>query len=214
MNSKKKSLKNSRLYCVIDKQTCKNARIGHLASELSDNNVEMIQLRDKCSGKKEVLEEAFVLRRVLAKTKTIFIVNDHAEIAFLTDADGVHLGQDDLTIEAARKLLGKDKIIGLSCQSLRQAVEAQDKGADYIGIGPIFPTSTKPGYEAFGLDLVRQCSKKIRIPVFAIGGIDLENIKSVLKSGAKRVAVCSAVCAAKDPGLSARSFYRILHSKA
>jgi thiamine-phosphate pyrophosphorylase len=211
MNSKKKSLKNSSLYCVIDKQTAKSGRIDLLASLLSKNNAEIIQLRDKCSGKKEILEEAFVLRRLLAGTKVIFIVNDHADIAFLTDADGVHLGQDDLTVEAARKLLGKDKIIGLSCQSLRQAVEAQNKGADYIGIGPIFPTSTKSGYEAFGLDLIRQCSKKIKIPVFPIGGINLDNIKSVLKAGAKRVAVCSAVSSAKNPGLAARSFYRILH---
>jgi thiamine-phosphate pyrophosphorylase len=212
MNSKKKSLKNSHLYCVIDRQTCKTGRISHLASELSGNNAQIIQLRDKCSSKKDILDDAFVLQRLLAKTKAIFIVNDYVDIAYLTGADGVHLGQGDLTVEAARKILGKDKIIGLSCHSLRQAVEAEEQGADYIGIGPIFPTSTKPGYEAVGLDLLRQCSKKIRIPFFAIGGITLDNLKAVLKSGAKRVAVCSAVCAAKDPGQAARSFCKILHS--
>ena len=110
----------------------------------------------------------------------------------------MHFGQGDLSLKLARQFLGPNKIIGISCHSLKQAIDAQNCGADYIGIGPIFPTSTKPGMKSVGLGLIKAVSKKIKIPFFAIGGIKRNNLDSVLSAGAKRVAICSAICKAKN----------------
>jgi thiamine-phosphate pyrophosphorylase len=139
-----------------------------------------------------------MMRDLLLNSKSIFIINDYIDIAKILDADGIHLGQDDISIGIARKILGKGKIIGISCHNLEQALRAQEKGADYISIGPVFPTSTKPNAKPISLRLIKKISRKIKIPFFAIGGINENNIIEVLSRGAKRVAVCRAVCQAKD----------------
>lgn len=157
-----------------------------------------MQLREKNSPKKTVLTDARRLKSLLKNSRTLFIVNDHVDIAKLIGADGVHLGQDDLPIKEARKILGKDKIIGISCHSLRQARDAQRNGADYIGIGPVFKTPAKPEYKPIGLGLLRTISKKVSIPFFAIGGIKKGNLLRVLSTGTSKVAVCREVCAAKN----------------
>jgi thiamine-phosphate pyrophosphorylase len=211
MLSKKKLLKNYRLYVIIDKQVLKDRSLNWAAERISQAGAEVIQLRDKCSDKKTVLKEALELKRLLSNSDTPYIINDHIDIAMLVDSDGVHLGQEDLPVEAARKLLGKEKIIGLSCHNIRQALEAQDRGADYIGIGPIFPTSTKPNSLTVGLDLIRMCRNKIRIPFFAIGGITEENINMISSYGGQRAAVCKAICKAKNITVATRNFYRLLH---
>jgi thiamine-phosphate pyrophosphorylase len=211
MGWKKKLLRESRLYAIIDKQVLGKSSLNQAAAIIAKGGAQIIQLRDKSSGKKAVFEEALFLKKLLAKAKTIFIVNDHADIAKAVNSDGVHLGQDDLPVEVVRRFLGQDKIIGLSCHNIKQAVEAQDRGADYIAIGPIFSTSTKPNAKAVGLDLIRQCQKMIKVPFFAIGGINEANIESVLSCAGKRIAVCQAICLAADMQAATRKFYNLLH---
>jgi thiamine-phosphate pyrophosphorylase len=171
----------------------------------------IIQLRDKRSSKSDILKTALALKKALRFSKSVFIVNDHVDIARLVDADGVHLGQSDLPLEAARKLLGEDKIIGISCTNLREARLARDQGADYLGVGAVFPTRTKPESAPLGLELIKAVTKKINIPVFAIGGINEINIKEVLSLGVQGVAISSAICSASDKVLATRRFLNILN---
>lgn len=198
MKSKKELLKKSRLYLIIDKKTCGQKGLLEAATKIKNLAPDIIQLRDKISAKAAILKDAYSLRQLLAKSKTLFIINDYLDIARITDADGIHLGQEDCSIKLARKILGKDKIIGLSCHSLKQAIEAQKQGADYIGIGPIFKTPTKPATSPIGLKIIRKIGRKLKIPFFAIGGIDKNNIKKVVAFGAKRVAVTRAADQARD----------------
>lgn len=198
MSLKKKLIKNSQLYTIIDKQVLGKRALMETAKLLNTAKTDIIQLRDKISCKKSILKDAKAMSKLFSKRKTIFIINDYIDIALIVNSDGVHIGQDDLPIEEVRKLIGKDKIIGVSCHSLKQATEAEERGADYIGIGPIYPTNTKPEYTPVGLDLLKQCSREIHIPFFAIGGINLTNLKQVITAGAEKIAVCSAIINAKD----------------
>ena len=210
MESRKKLLKRSRLYLILDKKTIGKGSPAAIAAKFKDTGINIIQLRDKSSDKAATLKEAFLLQKFLLKTRTLFIVNDDLDIAKIVDADGVHLGQCDSSIEIARRILGKDKIIGVSCHSLKQALNAQKRGADYIGIGPIFKTPTKPQYKAAGLKLIKEVRNKIKIPFFAIGDINKDNLSKVLSSGASRVAICRAILKAKNPLLRARYFSKAL----
>lgn len=210
MKSKKRLLRKSRLYTIIDKEISKSRTI-FTAGKIKGLGIDVIQLRDKISKKETILRDAQILHKILVNTKTVFIINDYIDIAKIVDSDGVHLGQNDLPLEIARKLLGEDKIIGISCHNLGQAIEAQNKGADYISIGPIFPTSTKPNYKVIGLDLIKKIRKMIHIPFFAIGGINDKNINNVLSSGVKRVAICSAISEAKNIPFMVNRIYKILH---
>lgn len=170
----------------------------------------MFQLRDKLHSKQKVLDSALEMAGILDRDKTLFIVNDYPDIAALCGADGVHLGQGDLGLKQARMLLGEDKIIGVSCHSLTQARQAQEAGADYIGIGPVYPTATKPGCRAIGINALRRLKGKINIPYFAIGGIDEDNIEQVIQAGASRAAVCRSVLGAAEPLKAARTLFRKL----
>jgi len=210
MNSRKTLLKESRLYLIIDKKISGQNSIFDIVSRLSGSGTDIIQFRDKGSKKEDILRNAFLIRRLLLKSKNLFIINDYLDIAKLVDSDGVHLGQCDTPIEIARRILGKDKIIGISCHNLKQALQAQTKGADYIGIGPIFATPTKPKYEPIGLDLIKVLKKKIKIPFFVIGDVNLNNINRVLSAGAERVAVCRAILQAKNMSSAIRDFSRLL----
>lgn len=152
-----------------------------------------VQLREKQMSKKELYREAVSLRSLTEKFKTILIINDHLDIALAADADGVHLGQDDMPMKEARKIMGKKKIIGISTHSLKQALKAQEEGADYIGFGPMFHTSTKDAGKPKGLRALREIREHIKIPVVAIGGITHGNVSSVLDAGANAAAVMSAL---------------------
>ncbi len=208
---KKKLLEKSRLYIIADNAALKKISAYQAAARIKNSGVDIIQLRAKCLKKEDSLSEALKLRKLLSGTGIIFIVNDYIDIAKISDADGIHLGQSDTSIGIARKILGENKIIGVSCHSLKQAIAAQNKGADYISIGPVFRTPTKPEYKPVGLKLLKAVSKKIKIPFFAIGGINKDTIREVLSYGAKRVAVCGAVCAAKNMASSASYLEKILH---
>ena len=152
-----------------------------------------VQYRDKNASRRKVYEEAIKLKDLAGKHNAVFIVNDYSDIALAVDARGVHLGQDDLPVKEARKILGKGKIIGVSTHCIEQALEAEQAGADYIGFGPVFHTSTKDAGSPRGIDLLGEIKNKVSIPVVAIGGINLENIHSVLEAGVDAVAVASAI---------------------
>lgn len=198
MKSRRNLLKRSQLYLILDKPRFYRRSLENLCRKIPGSGIGMIQLRDKISAKKDVLKLAFKLARRLRRSNTLFIVNDHPDLALFSGADGVHLGQEDMPLEKARLILGKGKIIGVSCHNLRQALTAQKQGADYIGIGPIYASATKPEYRPIGLKVLKQLKGKIKIPYFAIGNINKGNIGKIVSSGARRAAVCRAAEAAKD----------------
>ena len=210
MKSKKKLLRKLSLYVILDKKVCAHKPLLNIVNKIKKAGVGIVQLRDKISDKETVFKDTQMLLNQLLNSKSVFIINDYVDIAKILDTDGIHLGQDDISIGIARKILGKDKIIGISCHNLKQAVRAQTKGADYISIGPIFATSTKPKPKAIGLDLIKKIIRKIKIPFFVIGGINENNIGEVLSEGAKRVAVSKAICQAKDISSAATNFLKKL----
>ncbi|MFH0918106.1 MAG: thiamine phosphate synthase [Candidatus Omnitrophota bacterium] len=210
MKLRKSLLKKSQLYLILDRPNFNRFSLEKISSLVFGNEVGLIQLRDKSSAKADILKFALKLAKYLALTKTLFIVNDYVDVAVACSADGVHLGQDDLSLKQARKILGKDKIIGLSCHNLAQAFEAQKQGADYIGIGPLYATATKPGYPGIGLKAATELKAKIKIPYFAIGNINEDNIKEIAATGFERIAVCRAILEANDPKQAAKRLYKKL----
>jgi thiamine-phosphate pyrophosphorylase len=167
----------------------------------------MIQLRDKVAGPRQLLREAHQIAQLCRERGVCFIVNDRLDLALAADADGVHLGQDDLPPRNARALLGTSKFLGVSTHSLEQALRAAEQGADYLGIGPVFATVTKAtGYEPVGCDTIRQLRARIDIPIVAIGGIRLSNVGAVIQSGATGVAVISAIGDTDDITATTRAF--------
>ena len=158
----------------------------------------IIQLREKQYHKKDLYHLAVKFREVTAKAGLLLIINDHLDIALAVEADGVHLGQEDLPLDVARKL-APDLLIGASTHSLEEAVQAQKDGADYINIGPIFPTKTKEGVERFlGPDAIATISPSLEVPFTVMGGIKDDNIDQVLAKGARKVAVVTAITKAPD----------------
>jgi thiamine-phosphate pyrophosphorylase len=210
MKSRKQLLRKSRLYLILNRDNQSRRSLENICSDLIYGKVDLIQLRDKIREKSEVSSFALKLAKHLESSRIIFIVNDYVDIALACGADGVHLGQDDMPIKKARAILGKDKIIGISCHCLSDALKAQKEGADYIGIGPVFATVTKPQYKAIGLETLAQLAGKIKIPYFAIGDVHEGNIKDILSSGAKRIAVVRAILEAKNPVNQAARLYRLL----
>lgn len=165
--------------------------------------VRMIQLREKSLPDREFLAIARHVRTWTKDFGTLFIVNDRPDLAALVNADGVHVGQDDVPASAARKILGPEKLVGVSTHSIEQARQAVLDGADYLGVGPVFPSTTKTFAEFPGLEFVRQVAAEIELPWFAIGGITAENLPELLDAGAARIAVSSAICSAEEPSWAA-----------
>lgn len=174
--------------------------------------VRFFQYRSKNGTRKQIYDTALDLARIAGEASALFIVNDHADIAAAVNAAGVHLGQDDLLIEHARKLLGRGKIIGISTHSIDQARAAETAGADYIGFGPIFSTATKDAGRVQGIDNLVLLRELIRVPIIAIGGINQSNVQAVLRSGADGVAVIGAVLSAEDITTAARDMMKLIMS--
>jgi thiamine-phosphate pyrophosphorylase len=177
---------------ITDRKACRLS-CEEMTLKVLRNGVKWVQHRDKEKSRREIYEEAIILRKLTKEFNAVFIVNDHADISLAVNADGVHLGQDDLAIGEARKIIGKDKIIGISTHNLEQAIEAEKEGADYIGFGPVFYTVTKDAGIPKGTEMLQEIKREVRIPVVAIGGINIENIRSVLDTGVDAVAVASAI---------------------
>ncbi|MBD3920052.1 thiamine phosphate synthase [Paenibacillus sp. PR3] len=175
---------------------------------------DIVQLRDKTASKQDIRENAHKLRQLTRRYGVPLIINDHIDIALEADADGVHLGQDDLSLAEARQLLGPDRIIGISTHSIEQGLAAQAGGADYIGVGPVYPTGTKPGRAAVTTSYVQEAAAQIRIPFVAIGGITLGNVDTVIAAGANRVCAVSEIVGADDPAAVCRAFKARLNAAA
>jgi thiamine-phosphate pyrophosphorylase len=175
--------------------------------------VKFIQLREKSLPDRELINLAKHVRQWTRDAGGIFIVNDRPDIATLVQADGVHLGQDDLDVSSARKILGPDKLVGVSTHNIEQARQAVLDGADYLGVGPCFPSTTKEFGEFPGLDFVRQVAGEIELPWYAIGGITRENLPELMIVGAKRIAVSGAICGAEEPSWAAGKLRNMLQSE-
>ncbi len=197
MQNKKEILEAAKFYVVLDSSVTDFKELFRVLKESVDAGVGIIQLRSKDGSADEIL--AFCQSSAkYVKGKALFIVNDRVDLAAASEADGVHLGQEDIPLWQARKLLGPLKIIGVSCQTIAQARQAEKDGADYIGFGSVFKTKTKPERNPMDAKLISLVAKEIQIPVFFIGGITLENVGQVLQNGAKRIAVTRAICQAED----------------
>ena len=206
-------LRNCRLYGFVDAAYLQGRDPQALTRALIDGGVDLLQVRAKTASHAERVALACAVIGVAMPRGVPVIVNDDLDAAFETNADGVHLGQEDWAAippgeRAAR--LAPLPIVGLSTHSLAQAQQAERDGAAYIGVGPVFATATKPGVAAVGLDLVRQVAARVAIPFFAIGGITLDTIDAVRQAGAQRVAVVSAILGADNIQSAARAFKRRL----
>jgi thiamine-phosphate pyrophosphorylase len=196
-------LANVQLYVLVTDALCRCSLAGTVR-EAALGGAQMIQLREKDLDDRTLLARARDLRQLTQSAGVLFIVNDRPDIALLAQADGVHLGQDDLPVRAARSVLGPDALIGVSTHTLEQVRQAVLDGADYIGVGPTFPSATKQFDQLAGLEFVRQALAETSLPAFAIGGIQPDNIAELRAAGARRIAVSHAVCAAADPRAAAQ----------
>jgi thiamine-phosphate pyrophosphorylase len=192
------------LYLVLDTMAVKERDEVEVAAAAIRGGVKTIQLRDKQRSKAELLTTARKLRGLCAEKGVLFMVNDHIDIALAVNADGVHLGQDDLPLAEARRILPIDMLIGCSTHSVAEAVKAQTNGADYLAMGSIYPTTSKEKFKLVGLDTLRRARLKVSLPLIAIGGINHSNVQEVMKAGADSVAVISAVLGADDVEKAAR----------
>lgn len=197
------SLADARLCVLIDGAESASA-FGRLVELLVGAGTPMLQLRDKSLCDRDLTDRAKALVACCRGSKTLAIVNDRADIAAAAGADGVHVGQDDLPIAAARSLLGPDTLIGVSTHNLAQAREAVLAGANYLGAGPSFPSVTKRFDTLAGPEYLREVAAEVSLPTFAIGGIGPQNLAAVLATGIDRVAVSSAVVGAADPAAAVR----------
>ncbi|MDY5679666.1 MAG: thiamine phosphate synthase [Candidatus Methanomethylophilaceae archaeon] len=187
------------LYVVTDSDLSKGRTDAEVARLAYEGGADAVQLRMKHSDGREMLEQAMEIRKVADEFCKFFFVNDRVDIAMASGADGVHLGQSDIPLEVARDLMGETAIIGISVDNVDQAIAAAEGGADYIGIGSIFNTSTKPdAKQGVGLGAIYEIREAVDIPIVAIGGINRGNIQDVVRAGADAAAVVSAVVAQDD----------------
>ena len=187
------------LYVVTDSDLSKGRTDAEVARLAYEGGADAVQLRMKHSDGREMLEQALEIRKVADEYCRFCFVNDRVDIAMASGADGVHLGQSDIPLEVARDLMGETAIIGISVDNVEQAVAAAEGGADYIGIGAIFNTSTKPdAKQGVGLGAIYEIRQAVDIPIVAIGGINRGNIQDVVRAGADAAAVVSAVVAQDD----------------
>ncbi len=198
--------------CFITESSLSALSVDETVRKVLDAGIRWIQYREKALCRRDMFLQAERLRRLTDEYRAVLIVNDHADIALAVGADGVHLGQDDLPLKAARKIIGK-KIIGISTHNMNQALEAQRKGADYIGFGPVFQTSTKDAGTPMGLNVLKDIVSSLDIPVVAIGGINLKNLRDVVRHGASAVAVASGILKSPDVCRTARDFVNIIYAE-
>lgn len=208
-NDCRERLKDKNLYLLVTSDLCKQG-LEQVVREAIKAGVDIIQLREKTLPDREIIQLGKRIRELTRDTQTLFIMNDRPDLATLTEADGVHVGQEELSVYETRRIVGPKKLIGLSTHTIEQARKAVLDGADYIGVGPTFPSKTKKFDDFAGLNFIQQVAAEITLPWYAIGGIDTENLEKVIKAGASRVALSSAICSAEDPARAARQFSELL----
>jgi thiamine-phosphate pyrophosphorylase len=202
-------LADVRICVLLSGGSCK-AALDWTIGEAAAGGARIFQLREKNLTDRELIERARNVRRWTREVGALFIVNDRPDIARLVEADGVHLGQDDLPVKEARRIAGPRMLIGVSTHSIEQLRQAILDGASYVGVGPTFPSATKQFAGLAGLDYVRQAMAETSLPAFAIGGVNLETVPAVAAAGAKRVAVSHAVCQADDPRRVVKNLLEVL----
>jgi len=197
-------------YFITNRKLSKKPVIETVGDAIA-GGAKIIQYREKDLPMEEIIKQAYEIAELCKKNGVLFIVNDYVDIAVAVDADGVHVGQGDLPYKVARDALGEDKIVGVSAKNVWQAVAAANAGADYIGLGPIFHTTTKADAgKAIGLQAIKEVKAKIDVPVVAIGGITLENCAEVVKAGADGVCAISDVVQSEDIAKRVAKFMEVV----
>ncbi|MHA1799571.1 MAG: thiamine phosphate synthase [Candidatus Helarchaeota archaeon] len=198
-----------KLYLVTDRKLARDRNFDEIILEAVRGGVTIVQLREKNLDARRYLEKALNLKNRLDECKVPFIINDRVDVAFASGASGVHVGQSDLPITHARRILGKNKIIGLSTNTVKQAIEAEKLGADYIAISPVFSTPTKTDIDPpVGIEGIPRFKKVVKIPIIGIGGINKNNARAVIRAGCDGIAVVSAIMASENPKEAAAELIR------
>ncbi|HTN44061.1 MAG TPA: thiamine phosphate synthase [Nitrospiria bacterium] len=207
-----KSSVASGLTLILDHDSLAGRSLTDVAAQAMAGGVESLQYRAKNLSKRDAYYHALQLRALSRRSGVTFLINDWVDLALAVGADGVHLGQDDLPLSAARSLLGPDRIIGISAHVLEQATEAEAGGADYLGIGPVFSSITKQDRPPLGCEMLRRFREQVRIPIVAIGGISPRNVRQVMTTGVDGVAVVSAILSQSDVKRATADLEKILRS--
>lgn len=198
------------VYVISDRKLIGKRLLTWVIQEAINGGATIIQYREKQLSFKKMINEARQLRSITANAKILFIINDRIDVVLAVNADGVHVGQKDTSAIEARKMIGKNMILGVSASTVHQAQKAQDDGADYLGVGPVFPTSTKTDADpVIGLDGLEKIKKSVSIPVIAIGGINSNNAREVAKV-ADGIAIVSAIMSANDPRRATKELLSII----
>jgi thiamine-phosphate pyrophosphorylase len=208
-----RSLADALLYAIIDLGYVSAENAPAILEKLIDGGIDSVQLRGKNRSLDELSALAEKLLRLTMPAKIPLIANDHAEIAQRVEVQGVHVGQDDASIQIVHAQITRPILVGKSTHSIEQAVAAEQEGADYIGFGPIFSTPTKPDYSPIGLEQIREVHERVSIPIFCIGGIKSENLAQVIAAGAKRVVIVSGLLQTNDVAGYARACKKLLRSE-
>jgi thiamine-phosphate pyrophosphorylase len=206
MDDRRTRLERARLYLVCD------VIAGDFVARALSGGVDIVQLRAKHRPDEEIITAGRHYARVCHEQQALLILNDRPDLVDAIEADGVHIGQDDASVDAARALVGRDRLIGLSTHTPEQIDRANRADVDYIGVGPVHATPTKPGRPAVGLTLVRYAARQAQHPFFAIGGVQLANAPDVARAGATRIAVVRALTEVQEPEAMARALRRALEA--
>jgi thiamine-phosphate pyrophosphorylase len=201
------------LYLVTDRGLARGRTNLEIVSAAVYGGATVVQLREKDCSTRDFIQQALTIKDFLKTRGVPMIINDRVDVAQAVEADGVHLGQTDMPLEMARGILGDSMIIGISAESLQDAIEAEKGGADYLGVSPIYVTPTKTDTAPpLGLDGLRAIHKTVRLPLVGIGGLNKDNSADVIRNGAEGVAVVSAIVAADDPETAARELKRLIQT--
>ncbi len=209
-----KSKINYTLYLVTDRDLMSTKTLEEAVEQAIMGGCTLVQLREKIASSRDFYQTAIKVKAITDNYDVPLIINDRVDIALAIGADGVHVGQSDLPAGVVRKIIGKDKILGVSAGTVEKAIEAQRDGADYIGVGALFSTSTKTDAKSVSLDTLMKIIKEVSIPVVGIGGINAENAVKLKNTGIDGIAVVSAIIAQKDIRLSAEKMLKIFRNKA
>lgn len=210
-----RDIKKWLLYVITDEQLSRGRSHYEIVKLAIDGGADVIQLRDKTASGHKMYDDALKIRKLTRETGVVFIVNDRVDIGMAVDADGVHVGQNDLPAAAARKLIGADKILGVSVETVKDARQAKLDGADYVGVGPVFEArGSKPDTSApHGLQLLTDVRNKIDLPIVAIGGINRNNAAVTIQAGADCLSVISAVVSAHDIQTAAYELRQVIQTE-
>ena len=197
----------SGLYIILDPSICPARPLGEVLTAAAEAGAFLFQYRNKIASMKDAYVEALALRQAAAKAGVLFIVNDRCDLALAVDADGVHLGQGDLPLDVARKVMGPEKLVGISTHNADQVREATAGNPDYLGFGPIFTPGSKQDHDpVVGIEGLRAMRSLTSLPIFAIGGIHIDHVREVMRAGADGVAIISAILKAPDISHAVKAF--------